>query len=163
MNTGEVLVGALVAGGDYTAMGDVVNLAARLQTEAPAGSVLVGPATYAATESAIRYEPAGLVTVRGRVEPVEAWLAFKPLGRPGARHTRRHLPLVGREAELATLLAALDLSLTRQRPMAIAIEGEGGIGKSRLADELLEIAGERHGVLAATSRCLPYGDRKSVV
>ena len=162
VNTGEVLVGALVAGGDYTAMGDVVNLAARLQTEAPAGSVLVGPATYAATESAIRYEPAGLVTVRGRVEPVEAWLAFKPLGRPGARHTRRHLPLVGREAELATLLAALDLSLTRQRPMAIAIEGEGGIGKSRLADELLEIAGERHGVLAATSRCLPYGESSAL-
>src|SRR5204863_1487907 len=45
INTGEVLVRALRAGGDYTAMGDVVNAAQRLQTAAPPGGILVGPAT----------------------------------------------------------------------------------------------------------------------
>ena len=45
VNTGEVLVGALRAGGDYTAMGDVVNAAERLQTAAPPGGILVGPGT----------------------------------------------------------------------------------------------------------------------
>ena len=65
INTGEVLVGALRAGGDYTAMGDVVNIASRLQTAAPPGGVLVGPATHAATEGAIAYEPIGEVEVRG--------------------------------------------------------------------------------------------------
>ena len=49
INTGEVLVGALRAGGDYTAMGDVVNTASRLQTIAQPGQVVVGPATHAAT------------------------------------------------------------------------------------------------------------------
>ena len=66
VNTGEVLVGALRAGGDYTAMGDVVNIASRLQTAAPPGGVLVGPATHAATEGAIAYESVGEVEVRGR-------------------------------------------------------------------------------------------------
>ena len=59
VNTGEVLVGALRAGGDYTAMGDVVNAAERLQTAAPPGGILVGPATHAATPRAIRYEASG--------------------------------------------------------------------------------------------------------
>jgi class 3 adenylate cyclase len=45
VNTGEVLVGALRAGGDYTAMGDVVNTAQRLQVAALPGGVVVGPST----------------------------------------------------------------------------------------------------------------------
>src|SRR5437867_1955987 len=66
INTGEVLVGALRAGGDYTAMGDVVNTAQRLQTVALPGQVVVGPATYAATRRAISYSGLGEVTARGR-------------------------------------------------------------------------------------------------
>src|SRR5262249_13424180 len=66
VNTGEVLVGAMAAGSDYTAMGDVVNIASRLQTSAAPGEVLVGPATHAATRKCIRYQPRGLFAVRGR-------------------------------------------------------------------------------------------------
>ena len=55
VNTGEVLVGALRAGGDYTAMGDTVNIASRLQSLAHPGEVLVGVATPAATNAAISY------------------------------------------------------------------------------------------------------------
>ena len=57
VNTGEVLVGALRAGGAITAMGDVVNTASRLQTSAQPGEVVVGGATYAATHGVIAYEP----------------------------------------------------------------------------------------------------------
>ena len=53
VNTGEVLVGALRSGGDYTAMGDVVNVAQRLQSAAEPGGVLVGAATHTATARAI--------------------------------------------------------------------------------------------------------------
>ena len=56
VNTGEVLVGALRAGGDYTAMGDTVNLAARLETTAAPGEILVGPTTYEATREVVRYD-----------------------------------------------------------------------------------------------------------
>src|SRR5687768_11792145 len=55
INTGEVLVGALRSGGDYTAMGDVVNTASRLQSTAEPGQIVVGPATHAATRRVVRY------------------------------------------------------------------------------------------------------------
>jgi class 3 adenylate cyclase len=63
VNTGEVLVGALRAGGDYTAMGDVVNTASRLQQVAGPDEVVVGPATHAASVRGVRYEPLGPITV----------------------------------------------------------------------------------------------------
>src|SRR5262245_29583218 len=85
VNTGEVLVGPLRSGGDYTALGDAVNIAQRLQVAAPPGGVLVGPATHAATEAAVRYEPVGPLYARGREEPVEAWLALEPILPPGMR------------------------------------------------------------------------------
>src|SRR3954469_17470641 len=75
VNTGEVLVGALRAGGDYTAMGDVVDTASRLQTAAQPGQVLVGPATVAATRQVVQYRSLGSVVVRGREEPVEICVA----------------------------------------------------------------------------------------
>ena len=65
VNTGEVLVGALRAGGDYTAMGDVVNLASRLQTTAEPGDVIVGGATHSATADSISYEDRGQLTAQG--------------------------------------------------------------------------------------------------
>ena len=65
-------VGALRAGGSTTAMGDVVNTASRLQTNAKPGSVLVGPATYAATRAVIAYESRGMIVAKGREEPVPA-------------------------------------------------------------------------------------------
>lgn len=155
--TGEVLVGALRAGGDYTALGDVVNLASRLQSEAPPGAVLVAAGTHAITKRVIAYEPFGPLQVRGRVEAVDTWLAVEPLALPGARAGRR-LPLVGRDDELAALMAAASLAVERRRPLVIAVEGEGGMGKSRLAEELVDGLAERTGTLTVAGRCLPYGE-----
>ena len=95
VNTGEVLVGPLRSGGDYTALGDAVNIAQRLQVAAPPGGVLVGPATHAATESVIQYEPMGGLHARGREELVDAWMAVEPVVPPGMRPRRLRAPLVG--------------------------------------------------------------------
>ena len=65
INSGEVLVGTL-AGSDYTAMGDVVNTASRLQTAAPTGGVLVGESTHALTSHTFAYDPYGYLQPRGR-------------------------------------------------------------------------------------------------
>ena len=158
VSTGEVLVGALRAGGDYTALGDVVNVASRLQAEAPPGGVLVGPTTFAATRGVIAYEPAGALAVRGRVEPVEAWLARETLALPGARRPGRRVRLVGRDGELATMASAAQVAIDRGRPLVLAIEGEGGMGKSRLAEELVEAVTARSCALSVAGRCLPYGE-----
>ncbi|MEL7209424.1 MAG: adenylate/guanylate cyclase domain-containing protein, partial [Actinomycetota bacterium] len=95
VNTGEVLVGALRSGGDYTAMGDVVNTAQRLQSAARPGQVLVGSATYLAAGDSITYESLGPLRVRGRGERVEAWRALDTLQPPGRRNRRVDGPLVG--------------------------------------------------------------------
>jgi class 3 adenylate cyclase len=95
INSGEVLVGALRAGGDYTAMGDVVNTASRLQTNAEPGQVLVGPTTHAATRDVMRYETLGLVRAKGRDEAVPAWVALEAVAPPGHRPRRVRTPLVG--------------------------------------------------------------------
>jgi class 3 adenylate cyclase/tetratricopeptide (TPR) repeat protein len=157
IRTGEVLVGAL-AGSDYTAMGDVMNSASRLQAEAPPGGVLVGAETHALTRDAIRYEPMGALVLRGRSQPLETYLAVEAVARPGSRHRRTGVPLVGRERELALGRAAIDLALGTERAVLIAVEGESGVGKSRLLDELVEPLEARVDVLVLEGACVPYGE-----
>ena len=93
INTGEVLVGTL-AGTEYTAMGDVVNTASRLQSAAPPGGILVGQTTYALTSQAIHFEPAGELDAKGREQSIKAWLAVEATAPPGSRSRRgRNGPL----------------------------------------------------------------------
>ena len=158
VNTGEVLVGALRAGGEATVMGDVVNIASRLEGTAAPGQVVVGPATYAATRTAIRYEPLGSLSVRGRDEPVEAWAAIEALAPPGRRRKAWRAPLVGRDHELAALRALLELTVERSRAQLVVLRGDAGIGKARLADELGAIAAEVHGATVLVGQAVPYGD-----
>ncbi len=158
VNTGEVLVGALRAGGDYTAMGDVVNTASRLQTAAQPGQVLVGPATHAATAGVIGYDDLGLLQAKGREEPVPAWVATAPLLPPGYRPQRERAPLVGRAPELAMLRGAVDAAVAHGRAQLVLLLGEAGVGKSRLAEELAAVAECDHEAIVLEGRCVPYGE-----
>jgi class 3 adenylate cyclase/tetratricopeptide (TPR) repeat protein len=158
VNTGEVLVGALRAGGDYTAMGDAVNTASRLQTLAEPGQVLVGPATYEATRAHVLYEPVGALVVRGREEPVEAWVAVEPVAPPGQRPSRARTPLVGRDAEVDVLRTVLRTTIERRRAHLVLLAGEAGVGKTRLARELGVIAREEHSAVVLLGHCAPYGE-----
>jgi class 3 adenylate cyclase/tetratricopeptide (TPR) repeat protein len=158
INTGEVLVGALRAGGDYTAMGDVVNTASRLQTMAEPGEVLVGPGTHAATNEIIGYQPVGHVEVRGRGGSIEAWRAITALAPPGYRRRRTRAPLIGRDAELGLTGQAIDTATDRRRASVITLLGEAGVGKSRLAREVASLAAQRHGARVLEGRCVPYGE-----
>ena len=141
VNTGEVLVGALRSGGDYTAMGDVVNTAQRLQSAARPGQVLVGAATHVAAGDRITYEALGPLRVRGRDERVEAWLAVDTLQPPGGRTQRVDGPLVGRRSEMAVLTGEVDLAVSRRRAQMILLVGDAGMGKTRLARELSDLRG----------------------
>lgn len=158
VNTGEVLVGAERAGGDYTAMGDVVNVASRLQALAQPGQVVVGPHTYAATSATFRYESLGALQARGREESVEAWAAFEALAPPGTRPRRVRTPLIGRDAEYGMLERALSITVSRRRAHVMLLLGEAGVGKSRLAEEVAENARCGHNALVLEGRCVPYGE-----
>jgi class 3 adenylate cyclase/tetratricopeptide (TPR) repeat protein len=158
VNTGEVLVGSLAHGGETTVMGDVVNIASRLQTSAEPGQVVVGPATYAATRDAIRYRPLGALPVKGREVPVEAFAAIAAAAPPGGRTVRHRAPLVGRDDELGALLHALRVTARRSRAHFVLLQGDAGVGKSRLATELSAAAGTEFGARTLVGHCAPYGD-----
>ena len=158
INTGEVLVGALRAGGDYTAMGDVVNSAQRLQTTAQPGQIVVGSATHAATRHVVRYTELGPVDARGRDEPIDAWAAEEallPPGRAPAGSTRRW--------SAATRSWACSPAPST-RPCAAGARcccsssPRPGMGKTRLAEEVAAVAESDHGVTVLEGRCVPYGE-----
>jgi class 3 adenylate cyclase/tetratricopeptide (TPR) repeat protein len=158
VNTGEVLVGALRAGGDYTAMGDVVNTAQRLETVAEPGSVVVGSTCHTATREAISYQALGSFDVKGRDEAVEAWIAVETLLPPGHRPRRMQTPFLGRDAELGVLANAVDAAVERHRSHLLLLIGDAGVGKSRLAEEAAAAARRRHDARVLEGRCVPYGE-----
>ncbi len=157
VNTGEALVGEIHADGDYTAMGDVVNIASRLQDLAEPDIVLVGPETYEAAGASIRFEAHGSATIRGREEALEVYRAIEPVGLPGQRSTSDG-PLVGRSSELNLVVGALNASIDRGRAHLILLNGEAGVGKTRLADEAARITRADHGAAVLNGRCVPYGE-----
>jgi class 3 adenylate cyclase len=75
VNTGEAHVGVVGAAGgrEHTALGDAVNLASRLEGQARAGEVVVGPETYAELPDGTEVEPLGGLRVKGKAAPVEAY------------------------------------------------------------------------------------------
>src|SRR5918993_567544 len=104
VNTGEALV-ALARGADSEGVvGDVVNTAARLQGVAPVNGVVVGEATWRATQTVFTYEQLAPVQVKGKAEPVTIWRVLGVRGRPGVDVTEQPLtPMIGRGEKLAAL------------------------------------------------------------
>ncbi|CAN5742669.1 adenylate/guanylate cyclase domain-containing protein [soil metagenome] len=135
--TGEaaVSVGATEQG---MIAGDLVNTAARLQSVAEPGTVLVGEATMRAAGAAITLEQAGEQELKGKAGRVPAWRALRVVAERGGRARTDTLepPFVGRESELALLKELLHATTREQRSRLVAVTGPGGIGKSRLAWEL---------------------------
>jgi class 3 adenylate cyclase/tetratricopeptide (TPR) repeat protein len=162
VNTGQALVslGSRPEEGEGMVAGDVVNTAARLQSNAPVNGILVGEATWRSTRDAIDYRPAEPVQAKGKTEPVEAWEALEARGRVGVDiSTRVRTPLVGRRRELDSLLDAFERAWSARSVQLVTLVGEPGIGKSRLVYELFG-AVERHPELVfwRQGRSLPYGE-----
>ncbi len=157
VNTGEAIVslGASPGHGDAMVAGDVVNTAARLQSAAPSGGVLVGEETYLSTRSSIEYRPANAITAKGKAAPVRVWLALKPLAPAGERPLQR-VPMIGRDGELGVLIGIWKRVTEERRPHLVTVFGPSGIGKSRLTLEFAEDVAERAGRVLR-GRSTPYG------
>ena len=135
--TGEaaVTIGATNQG---MVAGDLVNTAARLQSAAPAGAVLVGESTQRATSRAIAYEPAGEQELKGKASPVPAWRALRVVAEVGGKNRAGTLeaPFVGRDDELRLLKDLFHATGREGRVRLVSISAPAGLGKSRLAWEL---------------------------
>jgi ABC-type oligopeptide transport system substrate-binding subunit/class 3 adenylate cyclase len=121
----------------YNALGDTVNVAARLQALAD-GGVVIGAATARAVGDLFALEPLGAAELRGRDQPVETYRVA------GERRTCEDFaaPLVGREFELSVLGRVTD-DLVEGLGSIVVVTGEPGIGKSRLITEALRPVGDR--------------------
>jgi class 3 adenylate cyclase/tetratricopeptide (TPR) repeat protein len=155
LNTGEVLAAHSSHREGYVT-GEVVNVAARLQTVAESGAVVVGERTRDATAATIVYRDMGMYELKGIDEPVPAFQAL-PDRRP--EETRRPDALmVGRDDELDLLRLVVSRARKQGRPGLATLVGPPGIGKSRLAREFLHDLGAdgAEPVAIVRGRCLPY-------
>ncbi len=139
IETGRAVVGPLLGGGPYYgAFGEVVATAAALQSVTRVASVLVGPATHAATAGLFDWGPTEEVTTVPGGKPLLARYLERPKARPAGQAGRRGLagrvPVVGRERELNLLRGALK-DATVGKGGAVFITGEPGLGKTRLVEE----------------------------
>jgi ABC-type transport system substrate-binding protein/class 3 adenylate cyclase len=148
VNTGLVVVPARDVAPDvlYNALGDTVNVAARLQSHAGARGVAVGPATAMELAGRFALEPLGELVLKGRTEPLSA---FRVLGE-AKPEVVKETPLVGRETELTALVEAL-ARLEAGVGAIVSITGEPGIGKSRLVSEARASASDEVRVLVGNA------------
>jgi class 3 adenylate cyclase/tetratricopeptide (TPR) repeat protein len=143
INTGLTVVGEAgsAAHGEYTAMGDAVNLAARMEQTARPGTVQITAQVYQLVAHLFDVEPLGPIEVKGKSQPVLAYrvIALKAkAGRMrGLESHGLHAALVGRQAELSPLQQRIGRLLEGHGGIA-AIIGEAGLGKTRLVAEARE-------------------------
>jgi class 3 adenylate cyclase/DNA-binding SARP family transcriptional activator len=153
INTGEVVVGGSTTGEDLF-VGDVLNVAARLEQSAPSGETLIGEDAYASVSHAVRADRVELA-VKGRAEPLAAFRLVEVVEGPGRRAPRRQSSLVGRAHELGLITDAYARIRGERSCQSITVLGPAGVGKSRLIEEA---AAHFQDATVVFGRCLSYGD-----
>ncbi|MDQ4129276.1 MAG: AAA family ATPase [Actinomycetota bacterium] len=145
---------------EYTAMGDTTNVAARLQSAALPGTVLISADTYHLVRELFEFKPRGATEVKGKSAPIETYEVLEPKTVPGKVRGLEGLtsPLVGRTAEFQLLHDKLN-DVRQGRGAFVAVIGEAGLGKSRLLAEVrtLTTADSRQSVAWLEGRALSYG------
>ncbi|HEX4980480.1 MAG TPA: adenylate/guanylate cyclase domain-containing protein [Ilumatobacteraceae bacterium] len=139
INTGPVVLGEIAGTEEFTAMGDTVNVAARLEAASPLGAVLVGHDTYRHVRGVFTVRLQAPLTVRGKRSALRTYVVegirprvfrLRPRGIEGVEP-----PMIGRDDELAQLRGALSTTIATSTPTVVTVVGEPGAGKSRLIYE----------------------------
>jgi predicted ATPase/class 3 adenylate cyclase len=154
VNTGEVVANVDPSANQQLATGDTVNVAARLEQAAPENEILIGETTFELVRRHVDVEAVEPLELKGKSERVAA---YRVIGlRDVASVALNEAPLVGRDAEWATLEAAFRAAVDASICRLVTVVGEPGVGKSRLVKEFTSAHAPAATILPG--RCLPYGD-----
>ena len=159
LHSGLVVVGSI--GSDlrmeYTALGDTVNVASRLQSAAEPGTVLVSRSVFDQTEPLFEFRKLGSIQVKNRLEPVEIFEAIAPRQTAGRVRGIPGLvaPMVGRASELVLLCNTVDEAIHQRQGRIVLVTGEAGIGKSRLTAEFKRYLAPRP-IVVLEGACYAY-------
>ena len=157
--TGPVIVGDQIGEGtasETAVVGETPNLAARLQALAQPNHIFVSSATRAMLGDQFELEDLGAYELKGFPEPTPVWRVLSARdveSRFAATRTGSTAPLVGRQEEMGLLLRAWDGS-SHGRGQVVLIQGEAGVGKSRLVEGLREATARDH--IWVAMRCSPF-------
>lgn len=139
INTGPVVLGEVGTTGEYTAMGNTVNVASRLENAAPVGGILINHDTYRHVRGVFSVEMQPPLEVKGMSEPLRTYIVKAVRPRAFRLETRGiegvETRMVGREAELRRLQEALGRVIAGNQLTLFEVVGDAGIGKSRLLYE----------------------------
>ncbi|WP_309649227.1 adenylate/guanylate cyclase domain-containing protein [Nocardioides sp.] len=158
--TGEV---AVTVGATQQGMvaGDAVNTAARVQSAATPGQVWVDETTRLLTTAAITYADAGSHALKGKVDPVPLWSVRAVVAAVGGAQRADGLeaPLVGRDRELRLIKELFHQTQESGRPTLLVVDGDPGVGKTRLGWEFEKYTdGINDPLRWHSGRCVAYGE-----
>jgi class 3 adenylate cyclase/tetratricopeptide (TPR) repeat protein len=162
VNTGEILATTSeleddpIGRGGHVAVGDAMNIGARLEQVAKAGEIVLGEATYRLVRDAVDAERMPPLVLKGKAEPVTAYRLVGITSHPEA--IARHLdsPMVGRSDDLKTLRSSFSRARLDKVCHLVTVMGPAGVGKSRLVEEFLGSVGD--GATKLFGHCLSYGE-----
>ncbi|MGC1376381.1 MAG: tetratricopeptide repeat protein, partial [Anaerolineales bacterium] len=144
INTGPAIVGLMGITGEFTAMGDTVNVASRLSQVAQPGDILAGYDTYRLVRGVFDVEVQPPLVIKGKPEPMQTYVVLQAKARAFRLQSRGvegvETLLVGRETELTEIQSAHFRLFERGNPQVISIIADMGLGKSRLLYEYINWA-----------------------
>jgi predicted ATPase len=155
VNTGEVIAGDASLG-QRLVTGDAVNVAARLEQAAGSLDVLMGELTHRLVRDAVTVEPVEPLHLKGKSEAVPAYRLLSVSRAVEGFRRRQDTPMVGREAEMASLSEIMLRARNERAGRMATIVADAGTGKSRLIREFVDACDTTSIVLRG--KCLPYGE-----